>query len=151
MEESSACVRPVLRVGPGTLTCFHPPGQQWDDEALQRWLSRAVGEALRVHAESVLPSRLEVLAAARGLRYAEVCVTRTRSRWGSCDTRRRISLSLYVLLLPPHLQDYVMQHELTHLVEMNHGPRFWALLDSVTGGRARALRLEMKNYTPSFF
>lgn len=52
------------------------------------------------------------------------------------------------MLVPRHLQEYVMQHELTHLIEMNHGPRFWQLLDQVTSGRSRELREELKDFTP---
>lgn len=55
-----------------------------------------------------------------------------------------------IFLFPRHLQDYVLQHELTHRIEMNHNPRFWARLDEVCGGKAKALRREMRNYNTSF-
>lgn len=54
------------------------------------------------------------------------------------------------MLLPPHLMDYVLLHELSHTKEMNHGPRFWELLDSMTGGRARALRAELRGFNTDF-
>lgn len=51
------------------------------------------------------------------------------SRWGSCSTKRRISLNWRLVLLEPDLQDYVILHEIAHLTEMNHSSRFWTLLE----------------------
>ena len=103
-------------------------------------------EFLRKQAKEQLPARLQVLASARGLSFQKVSIHKSRTRWGSCSSKGIISLSLYLMLLPPHLQDYVMQHELTHLLEMNHSSRFWNLLDEVTDGKALAYRKEMRNF-----
>ena len=59
-----------------------------------------------------------------------------------------LSLNLYLMCLPQHLIDYVLIHELCHTVEMNHGPKFWALVDQITGRPHEAFRREMKNYHP---
>ena len=50
------------------------------------------------------------------------------SRWGSCSTTGVLSFSWRLILAPPHILDYVAAHEVAHLAEMNHGPRFWALV-----------------------
>ena len=50
------------------------------------------------------------------------------------------------MLLPPHLMDYVLLHELAHLKEMNHGTDFWRLLDSMTNGQAKQLRKELRAF-----
>lgn len=50
------------------------------------------------------------------------------SRWGSCSTTRVLSFSWRLILAPPAILDYVAAHEVAHLAEMNHGPRFWALV-----------------------
>ncbi|WP_373802195.1 M48 metallopeptidase family protein, partial [Bacteroides heparinolyticus] len=64
--------------------------------------------------------------------------------------RGNINLSYYLVLLPKHLIDYVLLHELAHTREMNHGERFWALLDKLTEGKAEALRMELKQYRTEF-
>lgn len=51
-----------------------------------------------------------------------------------------------MMMLPAHLSDYVMLHELAHTREMNHSERFWALLDKLTDGHALHLREELKGY-----
>ena len=51
-----------------------------------------------------------------------------------------------MMLLPPHLRDYVIIHELCHTVHHNHSPRFHALVDRLTGGRERELDKELKGY-----
>ena len=52
-----------------------------------------------------------------------------RSRWGSCSARGNISIATRLLLTPPEVFEYVLIHELAHLVELNHSPRFWRLVE----------------------
>jgi predicted metal-dependent hydrolase len=51
-----------------------------------------------------------------------------QSKWGSCSSDGNINLSTRLLLTPPEVQDYVILHELSHLVELNHSDRFWNLV-----------------------
>jgi predicted metal-dependent hydrolase len=51
----------------------------------------------------------------------------TTSRWGSCTSDGRLSFSWRIVMAPPLVIDYLAAHEVAHLQEMNHGPRFWAL------------------------
>ncbi|WP_339951961.1 SprT family zinc-dependent metalloprotease [uncultured Albimonas sp.] len=53
----------------------------------------------------------------------------TRSRWGSCSSEGALSFSWRLAMAPPEVLDYVAAHEAAHLVEMNHGPGFWALVE----------------------
>ena len=49
----------------------------------------------------------------------------TRSRWGSCTSDGRLAFSWRIVMAPPYVIDYLAAHEVAHLAEMNHGPRFW--------------------------
>ncbi len=66
-----------------------------------------------------------------GLAVPSVRLTSARTRWGSCSARSGIRLHWRLIHLPPALGDYVVAHEVAHLVEMNHSPRFWAIVASI--------------------
>ena len=126
-----------------------PRGTDFSNPQLQVWLKKVIGEALRKNAKLVLPPRLYALSKQHGLPFHEVKVNSSSGRWGSCSTRRDINLSYYLLLLPQHLIDYVLLHELTHTRIMNHGAEFWEMLDRLTEGRCEALRQELKAFSAS--
>ena len=134
----------------GRMEIICPPGADFADTALQKWLHKVIEEALRRNAKIILPPRLYMLAQRHGLQYKEVKIHGSNSRWGSCSARGSINLSYYLVLLPQHLIDYVLLHELAHTREMNHSPRFWALLDTLTDGRSAALRAELKTHRTGF-
>ena len=135
-----------LRTKQGKTVIVRPPDTDFNDPDRQEWLHRVVERALRLQAERVLPERLRALSVLHNLPFNTCKVNVSKGRWGSCSGRKDINLSCYLALLPPHLRDYVMLHELCHTREMNHGPRFWALLDALTDGKAKALREELKGH-----
>ena len=102
--------------------------------------------AMRRAAHQDLPPRVAAIAARTGLKYNKLSIRAARTKWGSCSGRNDISLSLYMMLLPDRLRDYVIIHELCHTVHHNHSPRFHALVDSLVGGRERELDKELKKY-----
>lgn len=79
-------------------------------------------------ADKTLRARTLQLAARHRLDVGRVVVRNQRSRWGSCSLRRTISLNWRLIQTPPWVQDYLILHELMHLREMNHSPRFWGLV-----------------------
>ncbi len=84
----------------------------------------------RSFASEVIEMRTLELAAQHKLKVGRVTVRDQSSRWGSCSSRRTLSLNWRLILLRPQLQDHVILHELAHLTEMNHSQRFWDLLRS---------------------
>ena len=102
-------------------------------------------EQMRAQAKASLPPRLKELADEHGFTYNRVTIKNNISNWGSCSVRGNINLNLRLVTLPQALQDYVMLHELCHLKEMNHGPKFHALLESLCPNH-RALEKELRQY-----
>ena len=70
-------------------------------------------------------------AAALGVRARRITLRDQKSRWGSCTSDGNLSFSWRLVLAPPIVLDYVAAHEVAHLSEMNHGPRFWRLVEDV--------------------
>lgn len=132
------------------IICYYQSIEVLADNDIQTWITKTLEAFARKRVKERLIPRLLNMAAERSLNLNNVKVSSAKGRWGSCSSKGNINLSLYLVLLPRHLQDYVLQHELTHLVEMNHSPRFWARLDEVCEGKAKALRKEMRGYNTSF-
>jgi predicted metal-dependent hydrolase len=68
-------------------------------------------------------------AAALGVAYSRITLRDQRSRWGSCSSRGALSFNWRLVLAPHDVLDYVVVHEVCHLVEHNHGPAFWRLVE----------------------
>ena len=73
-------------------------------------------------------------AAALGQSYGRITLRDTRSRWGSCSARGDLMFSWRLVMAPPVVLDYVAAHEAAHLVEMNHSPAFWDVVESLHPG-----------------
>ncbi len=69
-------------------------------------------------------------AAALGVSYGRITLRDQRSRWGSCSSKGTLSFNWRLVLAPHDVLDYVVVHEVCHLVELNHGPAFWRLVES---------------------
>lgn len=131
-------------------TLLYPETTKFDDTATQELLRRIRTTALHHIAKEHLPQRLKISARKYGFSYNIVSLRDSHTRWGSCNNKGNISLSIYLQLLPTHLSDYVILHELCHTVEMNHKAPFWDLMNKVTDGKAKQLREELKKYKPQF-
>ncbi len=103
------------------------------------FLPRRVADFLRAEARRTLCEVVAAKAAAAQVHPARITVKDTRSRWGSCASSGHLAFSWRLVMAPPMVQDYVAAHEVAHLRHMNHGPRFWALVDDLTPHRAAAV------------
>lgn len=133
-----------------TVVIACPAHADFTTDRVQTLVKNAVMRAMRKKAEEYLPPLVQYWSSLFDLPYNKVTISKARSRWGSCSSKRDISLSFYLMLLPAHLMDYVILHELAHTREMNHGPKFWELLNQLTDGKALALRKELRIHRPVF-
>ena len=82
----------------------------------------------RDQARRILPDRLRYYAAQMLLTPAAVKISGAATRWGSCSAKGNINLSWRLMMADEEVIDYVLIHELAHLRELNHSPRFWAIV-----------------------
>ncbi|MDE2611727.1 MAG: M48 family peptidase [Pandoraea sp.] len=116
---------PVHDAASGTLWLDLPPqaqAQQMRDR-VQGWLQQ--------QARQLFIERLELYASRLGTRYTALALSSAATRWGSCSADGRIRLNWRLIHFPLSVIDYVVAHELAHLKEMNHSPRFWQTVASV--------------------
>lgn len=94
-------------------------------------LAQLARRALQRRALEHFAPRLAAIVARLGLPLPALALSAARTRWGSCSARSGIRLNWRLIHLPEPLIDYVIAHEAAHLVEMNHGERFWAVVEQL--------------------
>ncbi|HEX3753479.1 MAG TPA: SprT family zinc-dependent metalloprotease [Rhizomicrobium sp.] len=95
--------------------------------------ARRISDFLKAEARKLFEQRALAFAARLSVKPARIAVRDTASRWGSCSSARSLSFSWRLILAPDFVLDYVVAHEIAHLREMNHSPRFWAHVKSLVG------------------
>jgi len=121
--------KPTARRHGQQIVATLPPGDDPNTAPASHLIHDVVLEALRLEAKSHLPKRLAYLANKYGFGYEKVRFSHAGSRWGSCSSNGTISLNIALMKLPFELIDYVLVHELSHTVEMNHSDNFWRLVE----------------------
>ena len=91
---------------------------------------KAITEWYKSETTRIVNSRLPVIAASHGLNYNRISIKNMRSRWGSCSRKKNLNFSLLLSAAPPRVAEYVMIHELMHLVQLDHSAKFWRLVES---------------------
>lgn len=140
-----------ISVRNGLIKVIVPQNITVDDQRIQDEIIETLKAVLRKEAKSYLPQRVAYLAKQYNFSYSTIAISSAKTRWGCCNTRKRLIFSLYLMTLPFHLIDYVILHELCHTIYMNHSKEFYALLDSCCGGNNAKFRAEMKKCQMSVF
>jgi hypothetical protein len=90
---------------------------------LKNWYIKSV--------ETILIPRVQKLAEFMKQKYASINVINSKAKWGMCDSKKNLYFNWKLLMLSPQLIDYVIIHELSHLIELNHSPKFWEIVKAV--------------------
>ena len=104
------------------------------------FVDRRVHDFLKREARRDLQKSAEAYADALGVRIRRLSIRDQSSRWGSCTSAGSLSFSWRLILAPPFVLDYLAAHEVAHLVEMNHSPRFWRVVGRICDHVERAKR-----------
>ncbi len=124
---------------------IYPASWVPENEQLRAIIQEMYIRVLRQEARQYLLPRLRRLAADHGYTYRRVFLKNLKTRWGSCSAAGNINLNIHLMMLPGHLIDYVLLHELAQTRHKNHGPGFWEELQRTTGN-ARELDRELNKY-----
>jgi predicted metal-dependent hydrolase len=147
IREASVRQPVATRHGQQIITSL-PPGSTPQDADVVRIIRDAVIEALRIEAKSYLVKRLAYLANQGDFSYSKVRFSHASGRWGSCSSNGTISLNIALMKLPFELIDYVLVHELSHTIHMNHSTEFWSVVEEADP-HYKAHRRDLKKETPS--
>jgi predicted metal-dependent hydrolase len=92
---------------------------------------RKVKAFLQELAKKELTARADIEAHKLGVKFGKVTIRDTKTRWGSCSTTGNLSFSWRLILAPREVLEYVAAHEVGHLKEMNHGKKFWKIVENL--------------------
>lgn len=113
-------------------------------------LAAQVKNWLKSQAAHILEERLHLYAQKMNVRFDAFGLSNARTRWGSCSAKRHIRLNWRLIHCDLFLIDYVAIHELAHLLEMNHSPRFWGIVRTWCPDYGKA-RQQLQNLSPLLF
>lgn len=111
----------------------HLQKKEKDIESLQEEgaFTKQEVERLRKLAKKVIPEKVAYYARLMGVTYGRISIRMQKTRWGSCSREGNRSFNCLLMMAPPEVLDYVVIHELSHRLEMNHSARFWTQVEKV--------------------
>ena len=113
-------------------------------ECTANWIYPAIELWYREMAERYISERIQHWARKMNLKYNRIRIKNQRSLWGSCSQKGNLNFNWRIMLLTQNEADYLMIHELSHLLEMNHSPRFWLNVRKYCPN-LRTIKLQLRN------
>lgn len=141
--DAQVIVRAPNRAPLSDINRFIGEKADWIDKSLNKMRQRQVEQSQRkelspqevkllvTRAKRIIPQRVRYYADIMGVTYGRITIRMQKSRWGSCSGKGNLNFNCLLMRTPETIIDYVVVHELCHLKEMNHSPRFWAEVEKV--------------------
>ena len=112
---------PVLSLNEGVLTIkINNPSQD---------LPSLVEEWSRAQAQQILPQKVAAWAQKMGVEYNNIVIKDQKTLWGSCSQKKNLNFSYRLIKMPVSIIDYLIVHELAHLIHFDHSPEFWSCVE----------------------
>jgi len=148
VEHEKAGLKAVLKEN--TITIFYNKTEvDFDNDAVQTFIQKFIIKALKAEGEVYLKKRIAEISVSCGIHHKSVRVGTAGSRLGSCSSKNDIILSCRLMLLPDDLIDYIILHELSHVIHKNHSERFHDLLNKLAEGKSKDLNKSLKKHSIS--
>ena len=138
-KDCRVLVRAPLRLPQARIDAFVASHEAWIQAHLEQQRQRAASApppptpeeitALKAEARAILPEKVSYWSQKMGVRPTGLKITTARKRYGSCSGKNSLCFSCFLMNCPEEAIDLVVVHELCHIREKNHGPRFYALLE----------------------
>ena len=143
--EEKVLVRAPLYISSNQIMEFVENKSNWIDTHIQKMAERNKElnqatvkkftrdelDTLARQALEYIPKRASYYAKIMNVSYNRITIRNQRTRWGSCSSRHNLNFNCLLMLTPPEVIDYVVVHELAHLIEANHSVRFWAEVEKI--------------------
>ena len=142
-SDGQVVVRAPRKMRENDILAFVKERGEWIERALEKAkrarestenfskLSEEDIEELADKAMEYIPDRVKYYASVIGVDYNRITIRNQKTRWGSCSIKGNLNFNCLLMLTPKEVTDYVVVHELCHLIEMNHSARFWAEVERV--------------------
>lgn len=105
--------------------------QAMEREKLRVELGTIDVEECKQRASAIIPQRVELYSQQTGIKYNKIRISNARRRWGSCSAKGNLNFSWRLALAPLEVIDYVVVHELAHIIHKNHSKKFWKLVAAI--------------------